>query len=112
MADTTAAEPGEVLTFLVAVNDEDAGNSMGLFSVRDGVVALREIPVAVLGKNLARATAALRAVFDEVARDESGVLRLKEAQVGLEISGSGGISMVGTAQVGTTAAITLIFGER
>lgn len=112
MADTPAAEPTEMLTFLVAVDDEDTGNSMGLFSVRDRAVALREIPVAVLRKNLARATVALRAVFDEVAREESGVLRLKEAQIGLEVSGSGGISMVGTAQVGTTAAITLIFGER
>lgn len=78
--------------------------------MRDGAVALKEIPVTVLRENLSRAAAALREVFKEFAEDEHDALRLREAHVGLEISGSGGVSMIGTAQVGSKAAITLVFG--
>ena len=101
----------ETLPFLVAIGDDDAESSMGLFSSREGAVALKEVPVAVLRQNLGRAVAALRGILMDVAHDEGGTLRLREAHVGLEISGSGGISMVGTCQVGAKAAITLVFGE-
>jgi hypothetical protein len=110
MNNSSADEVMETLTFLVAA-DNDAENSMGLFSSREGGVALKEIPVAALRENLGRAVTALRGILNDAAPDEAGTLRLREAHVGLEISGSGGISMVGTCQVGAKAAITLVFGE-
>jgi hypothetical protein len=110
MNNSSANEVMETLTFLVAASD-DTDNSMGLFSSREGAVTLKEIPAAVLRENLGRAVTALRGVLKDVAQDKDGTLRLREAQIGLEVSGSGGISMVGTCQVGTKAAITLVFGE-
>jgi len=110
MIDSSSDELVETLPFLVAVSD-DAENSMGLFSSREGAVGLKEIPAAVLRENLRRTINALRGVLKDAIDDEAGVLRLREAHVGLEISSSGGISMVGTCQVGAKAAITLVFGE-
>jgi hypothetical protein len=111
MTFSSADEVVETLPFLVTVDDNDAENSMGLFSSRDGTVALKEVPVEALRENLGRAVVVLRGILKDAAQDEDGTLRLREAHIGLEISGSGGISMVGTCQVGAKAAITLVFGE-
>ena len=40
---------------------------------------------------------------------ESLGMPLQEVQIGVEISASGGVQLVGTAQAGTTGAITLVF---
>jgi hypothetical protein len=105
----SSADVIDTLPFIVAVEDGD-GHTMGLFSGADGAVALKQIPVDALKENLRRTVASLRAVFDELAA-EAGALPLKEAQIGLEISAEGGVQLVGTAKVGTKAAINLVFGR-
>lgn len=96
------------LPFLVAFSDQD--DTMGLFPAVDGSVVLRQIPVDVLRENLRSTTDSLRVVFADMAKEVGG-LRLKEAQIGLEVSAEGGVQLIGTAKVGAKAAITLIFGD-
>jgi hypothetical protein len=97
----------DTLPFLVV--DEGADReTMGLFRRGEREVTLRPIPVEVLRKNVHAAVAALRSVFEELAEDASG-MRLREVQVGFEVSATGGINLIGTAEVGATGAITLTF---
>ncbi|MBO3752834.1 hypothetical protein J5X84_42870 [Streptosporangiaceae bacterium NEAU-GS5] len=107
MDEHSSSEVGDALPFLVTVVEND--NTMGLFSV-DGTVVLRRIPVEVLRENLRHTADLLRTVFLDLAKEAAG-LRLKEAQIGLEISAEGGVQLIGTAQVGAKAAITLVFGD-
>ncbi len=95
------------LTFIVSDDDQDS--TMGLFPGADHSAVLRQIPVDVLRENLRQTAESLRAVFEDMAKSTDG-LRLKEAQIGVEITGEGGIQLIGTAKVGATAAITLVFG--
>ncbi len=109
------AEVAETLPFLVSIDDTDGqagtGGEMGIFGRRDGELRVREIPVAVLRESLRRAVGGLRALFDEVAASEGG-MPLKQAQISFEVTGSGGIALIGTsAQVAGRGAITLTFGE-
>ena len=100
----------ETLPFIVAVQDEEPDQTLGIFRSRDPELALRSVPVTLLRENLVRAVQGLRSVFDEAA-SVSGTLKLKEAQVQFEVSASGGVNFVGTAEVKGTGAITLIFRE-
>ena len=97
------------LSFLVIDEAPDDQETMGrLFRRGDADVVVREIPIEILKDNLRAAVEALRSLFDELA-DESHTVQLREAQVGFEVSASGGIQLIGTTQVGAKGAITLIF---
>jgi hypothetical protein len=104
------AAPVEVLSFVVADGDVESDNTMGMFAPGEAAVRLKEIPVVVLRENLDRTFSALRATFKDLTQS-LGDLRLKEVQIGLEISAQGGVHLIGTAQVGAKSAITLVFGE-
>jgi hypothetical protein len=101
------------LPFLVSVEDGEppgAGGTKGIFSRGDSEVALREIPITVLRDNLRRTVAGLRELFDEIART-GGELPLRQAQIGFEVTASGGIALLGTtAEIAGKGAITLTFG--
>lgn len=99
----------ETLPFLVTVEDGD-DDTMGLFRHGDREVALRDIPVAALRASVRRTLAGLRGVFEDVA-DETGRLRLREAQFNFEVSAKGGLNLIGTSEIATKGAITLIFRE-
>lgn len=99
----------ETLSFLVSVEDGD-DETMGLFRRGDREVALREIPVAALRASVRRTLAGLRSVFEDAA-DEAGRLRLCEAQFNFEVSAKGGLNLIGTSEVATKGALTLIFRE-
>ena len=103
------AEGGGILPFLVLDDDSADTETMGgLFHRGEATIALREIPAAVLKASLKRTISMLNSVLSEVA-DESPGMRLQEVQIGIEVSASGGIALIGTAQAGTTGAITLVF---
>jgi len=94
------------LPFLVIEEEAEDRDSMGrLFRRDDATVILRNIPVETLRANLRPIVGALRSLFDELT-DSSSDVQLREAQVGIEVSASGGIQLVGTAQIGAT---TLVF---
>ena len=98
-----------VLPFLVIEEEAEDRDAMGrLFRRGDAEVVVREIPVGALRENLKAAVATLRSLFDELA-DQSSSLPLREAQIGFEVSASGGIQLIGTSQVGAKGAITLVF---
>ncbi|MFA1550320.1 Pepco domain-containing protein [Actinomadura chokoriensis] len=99
---------GETLPLLVSVSEQDS--TMGLFSAADGEALLRHIPLDVLRENLRRTSDSLRALLGDLA-DSTERFRLKEAQIGVEVSAEGGIQIIGTAKVGTKANIILVFGE-
>ena len=99
---------GETLPLIVSVTEDD--NTMGLFSGADGEARLRHIPLDVLKENLRQTADSLRGLLGDLARSTDG-FRLKEAQIGVEVSAEGGIQIIGTAKVGTKANIILVFGE-
>ncbi|ONK11410.1 hypothetical protein [Streptomyces sp. MP131-18] len=85
--------PAETLTFVVAVGDDPhdpgAGGEMGIFRRRDeSATALRDIPVAVLRRNLRRTVPGLQQVLSEIDPPEGG-MRLREAQVSFEVTAAG-----------------------
>ena len=97
------------LSFLVAEEQSDDQDSMGgLFRRGDVDVVVRNIPVEALRENLRATVDALHSLFDELTSD-SHTVQLREAQVGFEVSASGGIQLIGTAEVGAKGAITLVF---
>ncbi|WP_149827025.1 Pepco domain-containing protein [Streptomyces tailanensis] len=99
------------LPFLVSIEEEHPENSdsMGLFG-HSGDVALRNVPLGPLRKNLAEVVDALQEVFSEVAA-RNGTLSLKEAQLSFQVTAGGGVQLFGTAQVQGTRAITLVFKQ-
>ena len=108
MPDTSELS-GQFLPFLVAdVDVEDEDTMGGLFRRGEERIALRQIPAAVFRDSLTRTISMLSSVLGEIA-DESLGMPLREVQIGIEVSASGGIQLVGTAQAGTTGAITLVF---
>ncbi|WP_322778150.1 hypothetical protein [Frankia sp. Cas4] len=111
-----ADEGPDTLPFLVSLDDHgatagQADGEKGIFGRRDTEPAVRQIPITVLRENLRRTVDGLRELFDEIAATE-GRMPLRQAQIAVEVTASGGITLVGTsAQVAGTAAITLTFGE-
>jgi hypothetical protein len=100
---------GLTLPFLVTAEDVGDQDAMGgIFRRSDADVVVRNIPVAELRENLRTTVVALCSLFQETV-DPSGTVQLREAQVGFEVSASGGIQLIGTAQVGAKGAITLVF---
>jgi hypothetical protein len=102
-----AGEITGVLPFLVRDDTEDE-ETMGLFRRGEAGITLREIPAEIFKASLKRTISMLDSVLSEVA-DQSLGMRLQEVQIGVEVSASGGIQLIGTAQAGTTGAITLVF---
>lgn len=95
------------LPFLVLEEEPDEQDSMGLFR-GDAAVVLRKIPLDTLRASLKPVVATLSALFDELADGSPGV-QLREAQVGVQVSASGGVQLIGTTQLGATGVLTLIF---
>lgn len=97
---------GDVVPFLVRIDEASDGDTMSIFRLGDGETGIRLIPIDVLRANLAKTAETLRKAFEEFSGD-LGALRLNEVQVGLEISATGGVHLIGTA--GVKGAITLVF---
>jgi hypothetical protein len=96
------------LPFLVLEEEPEEQDSMGLFRRGDAPVVLRDIPLDVLRASLKPVVASLRSLFDELGDGSPGV-QLREAQVGIQVSASGGVQLIGTAQAGATGVLTLVF---
>lgn len=99
---------GDAVPFLVRVDEASDGDTMSIFRRGDGGTGVSLIPVDTLRANLAKTAETLRKAFEEFSGD-LGALRLNEVQVGLEISATGGVHLIGTA--GVKGAITLIFRD-
>jgi hypothetical protein len=99
------------LPFWVIDEESEERDSMGgLFRRGNADVVLRDIPLETLRAGLRPVVATLRSLFDEFA-DQSPGIQLREAQVGIEVSATGGIQLIGTAQIGAKGAITLLFRQ-
>lgn len=100
------------LPFIVALDAGDGADSdtMGLFRRGEAELAVRHVPLAALRENLKNTMALLGGLIEE-AIATGGTLPLREVQLSFEVSASGGINLVGTAQVGGKGAITLTFGK-
>jgi hypothetical protein len=110
MSDDASAGTG-FLPFLVLKEEPDDQQTMGgLFRRGDAEVVMKNIPVEILRKNLRRTVTTLRSLFDELDSGPEPV-KLREAQISLEVSASGGIQLIGTAAVGAKGAITLVFRQ-
>ncbi|WIN00464.1 hypothetical protein ACTOB_004173 [Actinoplanes oblitus] len=97
------------LTFLVAADDDPDGGSKGIFSRGDRDVALRQISVETVQRNLASTIAGLRQAFAGL-RDAAGDLPLKSVEVSFEVSATGTITILGTGvETSGTGGITLTF---
>jgi hypothetical protein len=101
------------LNFIVAVDEEiDDQGTMGIFRRRSGDVELRAVPVPThrLREGLVRACGTLVSVLEDVQSATTG-MKLREAQVHFEVSASGGVQFVGTAEIQGTGGITLVFRD-
>ncbi len=100
----------DYLSFLVPVEDDPDGTSMGIFGNGERETRLVEIPVAKLRDSLRQSVTALKAVLED-ASSTAGTMRLREAHIQFEVSATGGIHFVGTTELGAKGAITLVFGQ-
>jgi hypothetical protein len=99
----------DTIPFIVKLSTEDEkSGQMGLFQP-DSLIGLQQIPVDVLKKNLRSISDEMVKVLDEI--KQVGQFKLREVTMQVEISASGGISVIGTASVGGKGAITLKFAE-
>ncbi|MEU4041674.1 hypothetical protein ACK389_13035 [Streptomyces antibioticus] len=86
------------------------GDSMGLFGSGDAETRLRNVPLGPLRKNLAEAVDALQEVFAEAAA-RGGPLPLREAHLSFQVTASGGVQFIGSAQVQRGNGIVLVFKQ-
>jgi len=111
---SSAAEPPVVpaLPFWVSYDDqpEDESDSMALFGGGDSEARLRNVPLGPLRKNLAEAVDALQQVFTEAAA-RGGPLPLREAHLSFQVTASGGVQFVGSAQAQRSHGIMLVFKQ-
>ena len=113
-AEGTSEPIGRTLSVRVDLDGAEptsSNNEMGIFG-RDpdsGHGRIREIPVAVLKENLQRTVSGLHEVISSLPVPE-GSLPLKEAAVSFEITATGGVALIATAQAGLRGCITLTFG--
>jgi hypothetical protein len=100
------------IPFLVALPEKAGENEeMGMFSnlERDADIGLRQIPVDVLRSNLANISLSVLNVLEDI--KQVGRFKLKEVTLEVEVSASGGVSLIGTANLGGKGAISLKFTE-
>jgi hypothetical protein len=102
------------LDFVVAIDEEiaDDPGTMGIFRRHPGDVEIRtvSVPAHRLRDGLVRACTTLVSVLDDVGSATTG-MKLREAQVHFEVTASGGVQFVGTAEMKGTGGITLIFRD-
>lgn len=102
------------LDFIVTVDEPiaDDPGTMGIFRRNPGEVEIRTVAVPAhrLRDGLVRACATLVDVLNDVGSATTG-LKLREAQVHFEVSASGGVQFVGTAELKGTGGITLVFRD-
>lgn len=108
MRETGSSSTEAALDFWVS-QDEEPGDSMGLFGNREEAV-LRRVPLGPLRKNLAEAVDALQQLFAEVAA-QGGTLPLREAHLSFQVTANGGVQFIGTAQIQSNRGIVLVFKE-
>lgn len=104
-------ESQSTLPVIVAPEPEAPEAAKGLFrrSSTEGIV--KQIPVEQLQKELDSLTRQIGQMLDQAPAEENGGLRLTELAVQVEITASGGINLIGTANVGATASMTLTFSR-
>ncbi|MER6994587.1 hypothetical protein [Streptomyces sp. NPDC000410] len=106
-----AARPATTLEIIVDADelDEEPGTrTKGLRRTGRDVAAV-PVPTEQVAANVESAVAALRGIFDRVARTDSA-FPLREVQVSFEISAKGGFQLIGTSEVQGKGAVTLVFG--
>ncbi|MFI6007784.1 hypothetical protein ACIBAG_02980 [Streptomyces sp. NPDC051243] len=101
------------MPFWVSYDEElrDDDDSMGLFgSGGNDEVRLRNVPLGPLRRNLAEAVDALQQLFSEAAA-RGGPLPLREAHLSFQVTASGGVQFIGTAQAQSSRGIVLVFKQ-
>lgn len=102
----------ESIPFLVALPEKaDENDEMGLFNVlkSDVNIGLKQIPVDVLRSNLANISLSMLNVLEDI--KQVGRFKLKEVTLEVEVNANGGVSFIGTANIGGKGAISLKFTE-
>lgn len=102
-------ETPETLSFLVSEEPEDTSQTMGLFRRGEREVTTHDISTAALARNIKASVARLREVFSSVRDDAGPGMRISQVQVQFEVTAKGGINFIGTTEVGSKGAITLVF---
>ena len=100
------------IPFVVALPEKAGENDeMGMFSILkpDADIGLRQIPVDVLKGNLANLSLSVLNVLEDI--KQVGRYKLKEVTLEVEVSANGGVSLIGTANLGGKGAISLKFTE-
>jgi hypothetical protein len=93
----------ETLPILITIPEEE--DTKGLFSREEPLV--KQIPEDTLKENLRSLSQSVTAVFDDL--QSVGGYTLDEIQLQVEISASGGVQLIGSAEAGGKGAITLTF---
>jgi hypothetical protein len=96
---------GETIAMIVRAEPEDE-DTKSIF-MPDAEAVLEEVPVDKLRANLKSISESLSALFRDI--KQVGAMQLKEVTVAVEVSASGGVSLIGTVNVGGKGAITLKF---
>ena len=85
-------------------SSESESDTLGLFTPK---TVIKNVDVEKIRESLSDLSGQISGLVKDL--KSSGDIRLKEIQVGVEISAEGGVSLIGSAQVGAKAAITLTF---
>jgi len=100
------------IPFLVALPTKTGENDeMGILGtlISDADIGMKQIPVCVLKNNMASIAESMLNVLEDI--KQVGQYKLKEVTMQVEVSANGGVSIVGTANIGGKGAISLKFAE-
>lgn len=99
----------DTIPFIIKLDlENEERDQMGIFQP-ESPIRLQQIPIDVLKENLHSISEEMANVLGEI--KHVGQFKLKEITMQVEISASGGISIIGTASIGGKGAITLKFAE-
>lgn len=100
-------ESPKTLPVVVTVVDEPDDGTKSLGFSRSPEAVLKDVPVDTLRESVQTLSSTLSEVFADLRA--VGSFTLQEVQLQVEVSASGGVNLIGTAEAGGKGAITLTF---
>jgi len=105
----TPARAGKTIDVIVNEEPDESDGSMGVLS-GPLELAVKAVPVDALRENIRELMDSLGHLFaQEEQGDAAAPLRLSEVEVGLSITATGGVRLVGTAEMAAQGAVKLTF---
>ncbi len=95
------------MSTIPVITDIASTSGAGALGMLDSTPAVQQIDLSTLSHSLADLSGKVGEMLNDV--KQVGDFKLKELQVAVEISGEGGVALIGSVKAGAKGALTLTF---